>query len=73
MTIERAIEILEDSEEDVNPARRMAVLALEKQLPKKIVHTNGPYDECPSCGYIQAPIYKFCPKCGQKIDWRGEA
>ena len=43
----------------------MAEEALEKQIPKKV--ENG---ECPIC---EEPIprwdSKYCPACGQKLDW----
>ena len=66
-------------------ALKMAVEALEKQVPKKVkkefVTVNGcitcfETDVCPVCGndfYIedlgQTMYYSFCPDCGQALDW----
>lgn len=50
----------------------------EKELPKKPVGTEMifPYNifaaqKCANCGnpIIGNKIYKYCPECGQKIDW----
>lgn len=55
--------------------------ALEKQIPKKPVGTEAafPYNifaaqKCANCGnpIIGNKIYKYCPECGQKIDWGEE-
>lgn len=59
----------------------MAIKALEKQIPKKPLPTKGAADmlganeplwgegECPNCKhYIRLP-HKYCPTCGQAIDW----
>lgn len=53
-----------------------AISALEKQMPKR-VHKN--YDGlsarwCECGGYVATPIhgYKYCPYCGQAIDWSGK-
>lgn len=65
-------------------ARKAAVEALEKQVPKKpqlesYGYSGGElvYDEwfCPKCGEgyeIDSDDYNYCPECGQKIDWRNE-
>lgn len=55
--------------------------AAEKQIPKKPLPTKGAADmlganeplwgegECPNCKhYIRLP-HKYCPTCGQAIDW----
>lgn len=58
--------------------RQEAIKVLEKQLPKKSVGTEMifPYNifaaqKCANCGnpIIGNKIYKYCPECGQKIDW----
>ena len=62
----------------------MAIKALEKQIPKKPLPTKGAADmlganeplwgegECPNCKhYIRLP-HKYCPTCGQAIDWSEE-
>lgn len=55
--------------------------ALEKQIPKKPVRAEAafPYNifttqKCANCGnpIIGNKIYKYCPECGQKIDWGEE-
>lgn len=56
--------------------------ALEKQIPKKPDFIGDGYDDncnliydtwiCPSCETqyeVDYDDYKFCPECGQKIDW----
>lgn len=59
-------------------ALEIAVDALEKQIPKKPLHESLADRLCPICqSYIpfdtlndnveEAP--KFCPHCGQKLDW----
>lgn len=85
MTNERAIEILnpehrEDykSIEPIEEACRMGMKALEKQTPRKpIEQGDGINYNCPVCGryigYIDAMAWemtKYCPWCGQMIDWR---
>lgn len=92
MTNERAIEILNPehrehykSIEVVNEACRMAISALEKQIPKKPDYEGDGYDEngeliydtwiCPHCNHeyeVEYEDYAFCPNCGQALDWRDE-
>lgn len=62
--------------EKVRDFMNTAVYALEKQVGKK---PNSEYDDeftCPSCGtYHEAydvTMFKYCPECGQKIDWGDE-
>ncbi len=59
----------------------VAIQALEKQIPKKPMIS---YDErvkenwcsCSVCafgfGWKRTIHYKYCPDCGQKIDWSEE-
>ena len=59
----------------------LIVQALEKQIPKKPMIS---YDErvkenwcsCGVCafdfGWKRTIHYKYCPNCGQKLDWRNE-
>ena len=53
-------------------ALALAILALEKQIPKKPYkdNENGVYekDHCPSCHRSLFPNDHHC-KCGQAIDW----
>lgn len=65
-------------------AIQTAILALEKQVPKKpIVENLGTnysfWYLCPQCNrklinnidgsWVAGMKYKHCPDCGQKIDW----
>ncbi len=58
----------------------LAILALEKQIPKKPRSVERQLFECPCCKHdlgvseddifvygIPTPMY--CPKCGQALDW----
>lgn len=62
--------------------RKVAIEALEKQIPKKPTYEGDGYapdgtfvwDEwlCPNCGSkyeVDYDDYDYCPNCGQKIDW----
>ena len=63
-------------------ARCVAIEALEKQIPKKVIKTNGEcfgittdreklYEiiySCPSCGSVEL-IYGYPCKCNQALDW----
>ena len=50
-------------------AYRVALSAIEKQIPKKPTRTNWIY--CPSCnwGITLMKGTHHCPKCGQALDW----
>ncbi len=55
----------------IDSAYDMAVMALEKQIPKKpnIGNDNGRQRKCcPACGCFYNPASKYCPKCGQALD-----
>lgn len=91
MTTERAIEILDpdhrehyESIEPVNEACRMAISALEKQIPIKpdrmtydLLVKDGWDYACPVCGcavgenrYVkESQEDDFCSQCGQALDW----
>lgn len=48
----------------------LAINALEKQIPKKIIK----YDVCPVCNNSQRETWycagsSYCEFCGQKLDW----
>ena len=44
-------------------------MALEKQVPEKPEACIDGY--CPRCEYdFEENETKYCPKCGQRIDWR---
>ena len=66
--------------EPVTTYARLAVEALEKQTPKKIIRKRCNYqhsylDElhCPTCtkfiGFPHTTHQKFCHNCGQLLDW----
>lgn len=69
--------------EDDYKTNEMAIKALEKQLPKKVVLRHiRKYDgfddgECPTCGNsvlrdgFSNDVY--CDNCGQKLDWSEES
>ena len=81
--IECAIRHIESSL-DVDPwAMKIAVEAMEKQIPKKpkvLIDTWS----CPTCAekveyqtmlgdnVLYHGCYDFCPDCGQRIDWSDE-
>ena len=76
MTNEEAIENLKylisddctDTQHDFVKEIKIAIEALEKQIPKKPYWEYGVW-HCKSCGlYIFSDEY-FCPDCGQAIDW----
>ena len=70
--------------EDLVQAKHIAINALEKQIPKKVKIEQWIYTKC-DCGfefskhhgdgYYSIPLEnktKYCPNCGQKLDWRDE-
>lgn len=98
MTPEEAIDFISNkiqidvrfcSDDDINKtetALKLAISALEKQIPKKPrAHTvdvdklkigNANWCKgttvyrCPNCNDFISRIYDFCYKCGQALDWR---
>lgn len=50
-------------------AIRVAIKALEKQIPKKPIDKLM-YLECPTCGDVGIEDCGYCPCCGQKLDWQ---
>ena len=68
-----------------NAAIDMAIHALEKRVPDQPALEGDGYDTdgeiildewlCPGCGTryeVDYDEYKFCPECGQAIDWGDE-
>lgn len=45
--------------------------AREKQEPKEPTD-RCMYKECPVCGEVEIQFCKYCPSCGQKLNWRNE-
>lgn len=80
MTIEEAImaikhdlrwKLLKDYRQDVAD---IAISALEKQIPRKPIEKSPWVYHCPRCdsrtiedAFIKK--FKFCPDCGQALDW----
>ena len=58
-----------------NIAIEMAINALEKQMPKKLINTCQYVSGCcPNCkkyisDWLEYNEFMCCPYCGQKIDW----
>lgn len=53
-----------------------AIVALEKQIPRKPLNPCGRYfgkakgGNCPCCGaQTNSSAYTYCRKCGQKLLW----
>lgn len=80
MTKEEYIEIMDKSNfmlDSANPYDMEIKEALEKQIPKKVIH----YHHCPQCDgglptegitedYCKCCFkWKYCPNCGQAIKW----
>ena len=62
-------------------ARNVAIKALEKQIPKKVVKDGKWSYKCPCCGECAETdcgdaFYDYrldyCNGCGQKLDWSDE-
>ena len=63
----------------------IVIEALKSQTPKRPDYEGDGYDEngyliydtwiCPSCEEkyeVDYEKYKYCPNCGQRIDWSGD-
>lgn len=82
MTPEEAIEILKHEHDYaqllsyVNEAIKMAISAIEKQIPKNVVDKtieyDGEYGYCPNCNCVIGEMenYYNCKYCGQKLNWK---
>lgn len=74
---------LNTTKEELAEAMRIAIQALEKQMPKKPImkqyfeNLEEEYLCCPTCGEIltdrmpadNKTFYFHCMNCGQKFDW----
>ena len=84
MTLQDAIITLKREQfgdsEFMESAKQMGVNALKKQVPKRVVlYTNDGVFKwknypCPCCGEmlglkVNKRYVKFCPNCGQALDW----
>lgn len=75
---------LNTTKEELTESMRLAVQALEKQIPKKPTYEGDGYaDEhlvydtwiCSCCEKryeVDYDNYDYCPNCGQKLDWEGD-
>lgn len=77
-----AAEVEWDYPMDYQVAFEMAIDALEKHIPKKPTKTKiailnkspeaiswESIHCCPRCESNLAPQYKYCPQCGQALNW----
>ncbi len=71
----------------VQQAEDFAIEALEKQIFRRAIPLTVKIDcasigraiwrkgttvyECPKCCAFISPMYNFCFKCGQRLDWGG--
>ncbi len=87
MNAQKALEIIryEVDEEGhcgyIENELRVAMTALEKQIPKKVIfgYDEQKYVLCPICKIeiamldswrdFESRVYKYCPNCGQALDW----
>ena len=56
---------LNTTKEELAEAMRMAIQALEKQIPKKRDSYN-----CPVCSHYfeDGECFTYCPECGQRLE-----
>ena len=51
-------------------AFQIAINALEKQIPKKVIKWANGTEHCPTCDCDNSCVgYGVCIDCGQKLDW----
>ena len=56
--------------EPVTSYARLAVDALERQVPTKPTTFGRDLFDCAFCGRVLKRFsHNYCPKCGRKIDW----
>ena len=81
--IECAIRHIKTSVDIDSWAMEIAVDAMEKQIPKKLIAESDGYADgsmvfdsfyCPSCDHCmeEDEVEDYCPNCGQKICWEEE-
>lgn len=73
MTAEEAVDVIENGRHEetvIEKALTLAVIALKMRTPKKAARVeNDKTDGCPICGRAFYEAFKYCPNCGQAIDW----
>ena len=55
--------------EPVRSYAKMAVIALEKQIPKKVEEYLTSSFCCPACTSVLSRYSQYCSNCGQALDW----
>ena len=72
---------LNTTKDELAEAMRMAIQALEKQVPMKVKNSGEriPFEwYCTACGELlcddgyKDTYIKYCEHCGQKLDWSDE-
>jgi len=74
---EEAIKWLKENCDKSHPAVILAIISLDKQIPKKAVGNHYAHMRCPACnhripsggGSSSRRRDNWCNYCGQKIDW----
>lgn len=76
MTVEYAIDELKELRDvakvgdDISEeALSLAIVALEKIIPKKVKERIGEMASCAVCGTTVLDIEMYCPHCGQALNW----
>lgn len=60
-----------EKDKDFEASKKIAISAIEKQIPKKpnVGNDNGRKRKCcPVCGCFYSPTSRYCPKCGQALN-----
>ena len=62
--------------DDAIEALNTAATTMLKEIPREVIRINSVYEgiefgivRCPKCKGLLVGPEKYCPKCGQKIDW----
>ena len=67
------IELQNQDNQDLYKANLIAISALEKQMPKKVIRvSNNRTDGCSECYVEFYEKFNYCPNCGQRLDWEEE-
>ena len=74
---EEAIKWLKENCDKSRPAVVLAIISIDKQIPKKAVGNHYAHMRCPACnhripsggGSSSRRRDNWCNYCGQKIDW----
>lgn len=63
---------LNTTKEELIEAMKMAISALEKQIPKKPLQKSYMVKGaviCPKCEFVALTVDDYCSHCGQHLDW----